>query len=175
MANKTYWLGRLVGTRRVGVIKVSGKLYAIGESFPADKIDTKKLAGLKMAGCVGSVSIPVADAEPNDARDKDFALLQGRITELTEKGVVDGDRIAELELELEASGDSGDLNDQVVTLNKLIDEMKDGGVEEISVLKIRVAELEPECERLATDNEEKAALIQKLKVEIKALKKELKK
>lgn len=179
---KTYWLGELVGSRRVGSIKVGGKLYAIGEPFPADKVDPKKLAGFKKAGRVGSVPFPVAASEPNDARDKDMALLQGRVTELMANATVDGDKIAGLQLELEVAGDVNELKDKAVELelevgkitakledsdtlsaelNKLIDEMKDGEVEEIASLK--------------TDNEEKAALIGKQKTEIKALKKELKK
>ena len=147
MADKTYWLGELVGKRRVGGIKVDGKLYAIGEPFPADKVDKKKLAGFKKAGCVGLV--PFAVSEPVG---DDMALLQGRITELKAKATEDGDKIAGLELDLEAAG---------------------GG--DVAALKILVAELEPECERLTADNEEKAALIKEQKAEIKKLKKELKK
>ena len=161
MAEKTYWLGELVGNKRVGGIKVDGKLYAIGEPFPTDKVDKKAMAGFKKSGCVGSVPFQVADSVSEDAKDKDIALLQGRVNELTEKGVVDGDRIAELELDLEAAISSGG---------------------DVDALKIRVAELEPEVTRLTgentdlkTDNEEKAALVEKHAKQLKKFKKELKK
>ena len=149
MADKTYWLGELVGNKRVGGIKVGGKLYAIGEPFPADKVDKKTMSGLKKAGCVGSVPFKVADSASGD---KDMALLQGRVKELMVTAKVDGDRIAELELELEAVGGA-----------------------DIELLKNQVNELDSERKRLTTDNEEKAALIKEQKSEIKALKKEVEK
>lgn len=189
---KTYWLGELVGSRRVGGIKVDGKLYAIGEPFPADKVDPKKLAAFKKAGRVGSVPFPVAESEPNDARDKDFSLLQGRVSELMEAARVDGDKIAGLALELEVAGDTGDLKNQIVELEGEVGQLK-GVAQEADDLKTAHAEshadkkpviegLNSEIERLnieisglQTDNEEKAALIEKQKAEIKKLKKELKK
>jgi hypothetical protein len=105
VANKTYWLGELIGSRRVGSIKVDGKLYAIGEPFPADKLEAGKLSGLKKAGCVGSIPVPDAESGQDNARDKDIALLQGRLSELKAKSIEDGDTIAGLQLELEAVGD----------------------------------------------------------------------
>lgn len=174
MADKIYWLGELVGKRRVGGIKVDGKLYEIGESFPADLLDRKAMAGFKKAGCIGSVPFPVSDSEPqgecagckelgdrikemNEGGEKTFAILKGqvkekdnRIGELEISAKTDGDTIAGLQLELEAAGD-------------------------VSALKIQVEELEPECKRLGDDNEEKAALIETQAKQIKKLKKELKK
>jgi hypothetical protein len=152
MANKkSYWLGEKVGSRRVGQISIAGKSYGIGESIPADKLDKKKLNQLREDGCIGDAPFHVPDKAADDAKDKDIALLQGRVAELEEQAVKDGDTIAGLELDLEAAGG-----------------------EDVSALKIRVAELEPECELLTTDNEEKAALIKEQKEKIKEQKAEIK-
>jgi len=115
---------------------VGGKLYAIGEPFPADKVDPKKLAGFKKAGCIGSVPFPVADAEPNDGRDKDFALLQGRLSSLEADKVEAGDKIAGLQLELEALADIdmekvGELEAQAKELKAEIKKLKKAAKEAV--------------------------------------------
>jgi hypothetical protein len=109
MANKkSYWLGEKVGSRRVGQISIAGKSYGIGESIPADKLDKKKLNQLRDDGCIGDAPFHVPDKAADDAKDKDIALLQGRVVELEQKNgeleasaKEDGDKIAGLELEVE--------------------------------------------------------------------------
>ena len=144
---KTFWLGMVVGSKRVGEIKIGDKLYVVGEEIPTDKIEKNRLSELRKAGSIGDAAFDVVGTVPDDAKDKDILLLQGCVTELMATAKIDGDTIAGLQLELEAGG---------------------GG--DVAALKIQVAELEPECKRLSDDNEEKAALIKEQKAEIKALK-----
>lgn len=152
---KTYWLGELVGSRRVGSIKVDGKLYAVGEPFPADKVDAKKLAGFKKAGRVGSVPFPIAAPEPNDARDKDMALLQGKLsgaetenTTLKADAVKSGDKIAGLELDVEAK-------DKELSGFKAKPAKKDQAIIDLKKLNV---ELDLEVKRLAAEAKEAADL-----------------
>ncbi len=104
MANETYWLGEKIGSRRVGQILVDGRLYGIGEPFPAEKLDKERLNRLRDNGCVGDVKISVAAKNTLADKDRDIALLQGKIAELEGKSVGTHDleaKVSDLEQECE--------------------------------------------------------------------------
>lgn len=160
--NKIFWLGELVNRKRVGEIKIAGKLYAIGAEVPVSKIEKDLLARLNKAGCLGNAAFDVTSKLSDTGKDKDIAMLQGRLAEFEAGKVKDVDRIAELELEAEGVMDvESDASEEIADLNTLIDEMKDGDCKEIADLK--------------ADNKEKDSIITGLEKEVKALKKELKK
>jgi hypothetical protein len=93
MAKKAYWLGK-------GLLKVGGKLVETGKPFNPDDLDKDRLKQWKKDGLVGEAPFQQSDSPNNDNE-----LLQGRIKELEAKAIEDGDKIAGLELELEAAGD----------------------------------------------------------------------
>lgn len=140
MDDKTYWLGELVGSKRVGGIKVDGKLYAIGEPFPADKVDAKKLAGFKKAGSIGSAPFPVADSVAEDAKGKEITTLRGRVAELMGKAKTDGDTIAGFQLGIEeAGGVTKEKELRIIELEsevtRLTGELKEAGEKKASHIK----------------------------------------
>jgi chromosome segregation ATPase len=155
---KTFWLGELVGSRRVGVIGIEGKLYGIGEEIPADKIDSDKLKALKKSGAIGTAPFQHSGGSSSgDAKDKDIELLKERVSalekekdELGKAAVADGDRIAELELDIEALEES-DLAKKVKELESEIDKLsseKDGLAKEVEKKDKTIEKLDKKVKKL---------------------------
>jgi len=80
--DKIFWLGELVGTRRVGKILIGGKKYAIGKEIPAGKLSDDRLSMFKKAGCIGESVFAQDGKEAGDAKDKDIKMLLGKVSDL---------------------------------------------------------------------------------------------
>lgn len=124
-SKRVYWLGEMIGKRRIGGIKVDGKHISIGESFAADKLDKDRLSAFRKAGCIGDAPFLVSEPVGND-----LDLLKGRIVEMENVAVEQAGIINDLKKKVApASGDVTELKKKVVELEsevkRLTDEAKD--------------------------------------------------
>ena len=80
---------------------------------------------MKKAGCLGNAAFDVTSKLSDNGKDKDIAMLQGRLEEMKAEKDKDGDRIAELEREAGmVADDSIDYRDEIADLKKEVKALK---------------------------------------------------